>query len=237
MKVVDMPQPVKKRAYTSPIRQEQAARTRTRILDAAEALFLSAGYARTTVRVIAEQANVAADTVYASFGTKARLLTALIDRRLVPDNSVDNVTERPEAQSIRAERDQRRQLELFADFITNIATDLRPIFEILRTASAVEPEMADVFAEMDRYRLQNMYRYAEWIAARGPLRLDTRRAGETMWVLAGLDVGRMLCDELGWSRAEHAAWLADTIARTLLPNGGEERRRRRGPAPGSSSTA
>jgi AcrR family transcriptional regulator len=218
-----MPEPVKqKRAYSSQVRREQAAQTRARILDAAAVLFLAEGYARTTIRAIAEHANVAPDTVYATFGSKARVLTAVIDRRLVPDDSVANVTQRPEAQAVRAERDQRHQLELFAEFITAISSDLRPVFEILRTASAVEPEMAAVFKEMDDFRLQNMYRYAEWVAARGPLRVDTRRAGEIMWGLASPDVGRMLCDELGWTQAQHADWLADALIRTLLPDTSNE---------------
>jgi AcrR family transcriptional regulator len=218
-----MPESVKqKRAYSSVIRREQAAQTRARVLDAAADLFLAEGYARTTIRAIAEHASVAPDTVYATFGSKARVLTAVIDRRLVPDDSVANVTERPEAQAIRAERDQRHQLELFAEFISAISSDLRPIFEILRTASAVEPEMAAVFKEMDDFRLQNMYRYAEWVTARGPLRVDTRRAGEIMWVFASPDVGRMLCDELGWTPAQHADWLADALIRTLLPDGSDQ---------------
>ena len=207
-----------KRKYSSVVREEQAARTRTRILDAASDLFLEHGYARTTMKDIAAQADVARDTVHAIFGSKARVLTALIDQRLVPDDSVANVTQRPDALAIRDEVDQRQQIELFARFIAGISTELRPVFEILRTASAVEPEMAKVFEEMDRFRLKNMQTYARWIAARGSLRVSTRRAGEMIWALASLDVARMLCDEIGWTESQHARWLADTLIRTLLPD-------------------
>lgn len=206
------------RKYSSAVRDEQAARTRTRILDAASDLFLDRGYARTTIKDIADQAGVARDTVYAVFGSKARVLTALIDLRLVPDGSVASARERPEALAVRDEIDQRKQIELFASFIAGISTQLRPVFEILRTASAVEPDMANVFQEMDRYRMMNMQTYAKWIAARGPLRVSTRRAGEIIWTLASPDVGRMLCDELGWTQTQHARWLSDTLARTLLPD-------------------
>jgi len=207
-----------KRKYSSVVREEQAARTRTRILDAASELFLEHGYARTTMKDIAAQADVARDTVHAIFGSKARVLTALIDQRLVPDDSVANVTQRPDALAIRDEVDQRQQIELLARFIAGISTELRPVFEILRTASAVEPEMAKVFEEMDRFRLKNMQTYARWIAARGSLRVSTRRAGEMIWALASLDVARMLCDEIGWTESQHARWLADTLIRTLLPD-------------------
>jgi AcrR family transcriptional regulator len=206
------------RKYSSALRDEQAARTRTRILDAASDLFLERGYGRTTMKDIADLAGVARDTVHAVFGSKARVLTALIDLRLVPDGSVASVRERPDALAVRDEVDQRKQIELFASFITGVSTQLRPVFEVLRTASAVEPEMAQVFEEMDRFRMKNMQTYAKWIAARGPLRVSTRRAGEIIWTLASPDVGRMLCDELGWTQTQHAQWLSDTLTRTLLPD-------------------
>ena len=103
--------------------------------------------------------------------------------------------------------------------MASISTRVRPVFEILRTASAVEPEMAAVYAEMDSYRLANMRRAAEWLAARGPLRVDVDRAGEIIWALASPDVARMLCDRQGWSEAQYAEWLEDTLARTLLVDG------------------
>jgi AcrR family transcriptional regulator len=208
-----------RRKYSSAVREEQAVRTRTRILDAAAELFLERGYARTTMKDIAVQAEVARDTVHAIFGSKAGVLTALINYRLVPDGSVTNVTQLPGALAIKGEVDQRKQIELFARFIAGISTELRPVYEILRTASAVEPEMAKVFEEMDQFRMNNMQTYARWIAARGPLRVSIRQAGETIWALASLDVARMLCDELGWTESQHARWLSDTLIRTLLPNG------------------
>jgi hypothetical protein len=79
-------------------------------------------------------------------------------------------------------------------------------------------EMAKVFEEMDQFRMNNMQTYARWIAARGPLRVSARQAGEMMWALTSPDVARMLCDELGWTESQHARWLADTLIRTLLPD-------------------
>jgi hypothetical protein len=80
--------------------------------------------------------------------------------------------------------------------------------------------MASVFEEMDRFRMKNMQQYARWFAARGPLRVSTRKAGEIIWALASPDVARMLCDELGWTQAQHEHWLADALVRTLLPDDG-----------------
>ena len=211
-----MSEPVK-RPYSSPLRQEQAARTRERILDAAGALFETDGYARTTVTAIARAAEVAPDTVYSTFGTKARVLTALIDRRLAPAGEA-NVMDRSEANAVRDEPDRRGQVHLFARDVAAISARVRPLYEILRTASAVDPEMAEVFAEMDGQRLRNMARAAGWMAARGPLRVDVERAAEIIWALASPDVARMLCDVRGWSHDEYVAWLDDSLARSLLPD-------------------
>ena len=59
--------------------------------------------------------------MYATFGTKARILTALIDARLNPGNNRVNVMERAEAQAVRDEPDPRRQIHLFARDIAAIS--------------------------------------------------------------------------------------------------------------------
>jgi AcrR family transcriptional regulator len=55
------------RRYESPRRREQAEATRREILDAAERLFLSDGYAVTTMAAIAQEARVSLRTVYVAF--------------------------------------------------------------------------------------------------------------------------------------------------------------------------
>ncbi|MGH9242877.1 MAG: TetR/AcrR family transcriptional regulator [Acidimicrobiales bacterium] len=215
-----MAKPVKKRPYRSAIRQQQAALTRSAIVDAAADLFVSDGYARTTIRGIAERAGVAADTVYAAFGTKVRVLTAVIDARLAPPG-VGNVMERPEAQAVRDETDQRAQIRRFAHDIAALSTRVRPVYEVLRTASAAEPEVQSVFDEMEGHRHTNMGRLASWLAERGPLRVDHERAATIIWALASPDVARMLCDVQGWTEDEHADCLEAALACALLPDAPE----------------
>ncbi len=145
------------------------------------------------------------------------VLTALIDLRLAPAAGAVNVMERAEAQAVRDEHDQRRQIRLFARDIAVISKRVRPVYEIMRTASAVEPEMAAIHSEMEGYRLRNMRQVARWIAARGPLRVSVERAAETIWALASPDVARMMCDGHGWTDDQYAKWLADVLIQTLLP--------------------
>lgn len=207
---------VKRRGYESPVRQEQAAQTRARIVEAAGELFEAHGYARTTVRQIAETAGVAVDTVYATFGSKPRVLTAAIDARLSAGTGAANVMDRPEALEVRDEPDQRQQISLLAHYLAKVVTGVGPVFEILRTAGSAEPAMAKVYAEMQGYRFKNMLQAMTWIAERGPLRMPVERAAETLWAVVAPDTARLLMQSRGWSIDEYGDWLADLLTRTLL---------------------
>jgi AcrR family transcriptional regulator len=211
-----MTKAVKPRPYASPLRQEQAALTRARILDAAQALFERDGFGRTTVKAIAAAAQVAPDTVYATFGTKVSVLTALIDRELTASADAASVTDRPEAHAVRDELDQLEQLRLFARDIATVLERVRPVYEILRNAAAVDAELLAVTQEMDNNRLKQLRTIAGWLAARGPLRVNVDRASEIIWAIASPDVARMLCDGRGWTVDDYAAWLEDTLVHTLL---------------------
>jgi AcrR family transcriptional regulator len=211
-----MVKPVKPRPYDSPLRQEQAAQTRARILDAARALFERDGFARATVKAIAAAAKVAPDTVYATFGTKVSVLTALIDRELTAGADVASVTDRPEAQAVRDELDQREQLRLFTRDIATVLERVRPVYDILRNASAVDADLLAVRREMDNNRLEQIRKVAGWLAARAPLRVDVDRASEIIWAIASPDVARMLCDDRNWTVDDYAEWLEDTLVHTLL---------------------
>jgi AcrR family transcriptional regulator len=211
-----MREPVKRRQYVSALRKGQAARTKALITEAASGMFVSEGYARTTVRAIAERAGVAPDTVYAVFGSKVGVLTAVLNARLAPSGEA-SVMDRAESRAVRDEPDQRRQLRRFAHDMAGVSAQIRPVYEVLRTAGAVEPEVGQVFAEMERHRLAHMRQLAGWFARRGPLRVSRDRAADILFVLGSPDVARLLCDVRGWSQVQYAAWLETMLTCALLP--------------------
>jgi AcrR family transcriptional regulator len=65
---------VVKRSYRSPRRREQAEATRRLILQAALELFTEQGFAETSIRAVAERADVSDQTIYKTFGDKVGLL-------------------------------------------------------------------------------------------------------------------------------------------------------------------
>lgn len=61
-----------RRPYRSAQRETQARATRERIVQAARKLFARNGYDATTLLAVAQEAAVAVQTVYATYGSKAR---------------------------------------------------------------------------------------------------------------------------------------------------------------------
>jgi TetR/AcrR family transcriptional regulator len=65
--------------------ERRKARTAAAILDAAERLFLGRGYTATTMEDLSDAADVAVGSIYAHFGGKEGVYSALVDRALALD--------------------------------------------------------------------------------------------------------------------------------------------------------
>ena len=88
-------------------RAEKAQETYRRIVEAATRLFLDRGYVPTTIEAIADAADVAVETVYARFRTKANLMVAVKDAAVTEGGDIP-LARRPELAALTAETDQRR---------------------------------------------------------------------------------------------------------------------------------
>ncbi len=109
-----------KRQYNSVRRREQAGETRLRIIRSAYDLFVDQGYGRTTIAQIARTAGVAVETVYATFGSKPKLLHEVWDVTVGGDEDDMPVHERAEVLAVRAEADLGRRLRRLAVFNTAV---------------------------------------------------------------------------------------------------------------------
>lgn len=208
-----------RRRYESPLRQEQAGATRRRILEAARRRFLAHGYVATTVASIAQEAGVTAQTVYVAYGNKRAILAALLDVAIGGDERPVGVLERPEPQRMRNEPAQRRQLEMMARGIRGILERTGPIFDVVRGAASVDPEIAELYRRLQEERLRNMARVVGWVAEKGSLRdgFTVDDAADIVWTLTSADVHRLLTVERGWTGERYERWLADSLIAALLP--------------------
>jgi Transcriptional regulator len=209
-----------KREYDSSRRQAQADETRRHILEAARKLFTERGYAGATAEAIAAEAGVAAQTIYAIFKNKKKMLVSLMN--VSPATGVEDHTpmpERPSVQAVSQEHDQRRQLEMFAQVVAANLDQVAVISEIMADAAKTEPDFDRILQKLNKQRLEHMALAVQQIAANGPFRenMDERYARDTIWTLTSPEVFLLLTQGRGWSKEQYAQWLADMLMRILLP--------------------
>ncbi len=207
------------RKYDSSRRQVQARQTKLQIAEAARGLFFERGYAGTSIEAIAEKAGVATETIYAVFKNKRNVLSFLFDISIGGDDEPIRLLDRPNPQAVLNETDQRRQLSLFANDITQILHRAAPVFEILRIAAKTEPEIAELVQRLLRERLVNMNMVAKQVAANGPLRdgLNRVRAAELIWSMTSPELYLLFQRDLHWTDERYTDWLKDTLIRLVLP--------------------
>src|SRR5437879_6704400 len=151
------------RRYDSTRRRAQAAQTRQDILKAALQLFLEGGYAGTTINDVAAAARVAVETIYRGFGGKAALFKGVIEAAIAGGAARAAITPeaRPVVRAMIAEQNPRRVLELHAATQPGIHARAGPLYRVLIEAAAADPEVADVWNQLEAQRLTGMRRIAE----------------------------------------------------------------------------
>jgi AcrR family transcriptional regulator len=201
-----------KRPYHSRARQRQAEETRRRILAATRELFESRGYAGTTLEAIAEVAEVSPKTVAAVFGSKRAILAEVVN----PDAFGPHVQHLLD--ELRATSEPLRQISLVAQITRQAYEPLVLELELLRTAHAVAPELADLAREIEMRRRQNQGRLVAYLDEHRMLRqgLPLEEATDILWALTSYELYRMLVIERRWEPVRYEKWLAQLLIEQLL---------------------
>ena len=209
-----------KRKYDSTRRQAQAGETRRQILEAAHKLFIEHGYAGATIEAIAKEAGVALKTVYAVFKNKWKILVTLLNNSS-SNSGEENIPmlERAGPKAVAQERDQRRQLQMFAQVIANNLEGAAYVSEIMQVAAKTEADVDKMVQNLNKQRWQHMAVAVQQIVTNGPLqeKMDEAHATDIVWTLTSPEVFLLLTRDCGWSKEKYAEWLADTLIRALLP--------------------
>jgi AcrR family transcriptional regulator len=206
-----------KRSYDSTNRQAQARVTRAAIRDAAARLFVERGYAATTIQAIADEAEVAPQTVYAVFKTKFAVLKEAIEVSIVGDDEPIPLLERDDIVTIGEEPDQRRRAGLMARAMAAIQERAAPMSLVARDAAAADPEVAAFWKLGKEQRRTGMVDAAKRLAGDDGLRIPVGEAADVLWVICSPDVFMQFTRDKGWSRDRYEAWVLDAMERTLLP--------------------
>lgn len=208
-----------KRTIDSPLRRDQAALTRSRIVGAATELFANRGYVATSIDDIAAQAGVGRATVFKAVGGKAVVLKLAFDMAVAGDDAPVPVYERPEAKRIEAEVDPYKALELFAHGVAQRAARMAPIYWAIVEAAGADAQAKQLLDELDAQRDRAGQLLVAELARKGPLRtgLDRGRAAQILSVFLEPAAYRTLVRHHGWTLTRFSAWLYTTLADQLLP--------------------
>jgi AcrR family transcriptional regulator len=206
------------RTYNSKKRREAAERTRAGIIEAAHGLFLSRGYAATTLKNIADAANVALPTIYSVFQSKRQLLLAVFDSaRLGSDGRHPPATRRDP------------QFEILSNpSPAHIAAEVRltrqggaPVARIISKAAAADPHIAELWQKTQADRHGKMRVLAQTLISRGSIAAggSIDRITDVLWTLTSNEIYQMLVLDRGWSPQEYEEWLRDLLESAVFGTG------------------
>jgi AcrR family transcriptional regulator len=217
--VVDVKKPGGTRRYNSVLREEGARHTRQAIVEAAAGLFVTHGYAATSLADIAAAAGVARPTVFAAFGSKAAVLRQALDQALAGDDEPVPVADRPWFRPVWQADTPALVLDAYAAVCTVIGARAAPIIEAVRRAAHADAEAARLWSTAQENRRAGAEMVIERVRQRGPLRtgLRTGRAVDLLWVLNDPAHYHTLVTDCGWSEKSFTNWLAAEMRRNLLP--------------------
>ena len=211
-----------KRPYTSRVRDKQAESTRQSVLDAAEELFLSRGYAKTSMMAIADRAEVSRQTVYDTFGDKARLLYAVGTRVVMGEDTGGKVEDSARWGPIREEPDLTSRIRFAANATRTMWESGMVAFEAMTYEAAVsDPRLDDMLREAVQKKRRNTEVMVRLLVQDSDQR-DESQVGRLIDYLVAVDsafVVKTLIEDLGWTYDQYEDWLAQVLTRLLASNG------------------
>ena len=194
-----------------------AAATRARVLAGAHELFLSKGFAATTIREVAEFAGVSQETIYKSFGNKAALLKAVYDVALAGDADEVPLAARPEARAVLETTTPDASAQAYAELARIVSARTDPLLRVLLRSRGSDRALDAFATTTDGERLIGARHFVghwhtqQWLCDD----LAADRAAEIVWALNSPEPRWLLLDQ-GWSEVEFARWLAGMIRSAVL---------------------
>ena len=198
--------------YSSPRREDAAAATREAILSRARELFLTHGYAATTVPEIARAARVAPQTVYASAGGKAALFAELLQPAINDPTAAEAMTAACQAKdpehvlalcATAARCGQERYWDIVYGLMRRPPDDELAQQAITNVAAKCMGVLTVIARRLDEL---------------GALRpgITPVRAADMLWFFFGPNAWYSLVGDRGWTFDQAEQWLLEAVRRDLL---------------------
>lgn len=209
-------------------RQEYARITRDAVILAAQRRFVEHGYAATSIRAVAADANVSEQTVYRVFGDKAELLRAVLLAAVGVDPEAQSLREGSLPAIVGEPGSPRDRLRVAAQAI-NAAYErgLAQLETAVLSAAGADARVAVLAREITVQRYEDTRSLV--LAILGNARLEGLEIDEVVdyvYAVESSPVYLALTAERGWSTDQYVEWFVDLFERVILSrivDGPEER--------------
>lgn len=205
-----------RRAYRSPVRDEQMQNTRRRAIDAATALFVERGFAATTVNAVAEEAGISPETIYTSLGGKRGLLENVIEAAIRGPDGVE-IARQAWLAEVAVLPTARERLRGWIDASCRTLARASPIHAVIRGAADREEFALALRERLLRERTDGVNALARQFLT-GALRpgLTPETAGLRYATLLSPELYHLSIEQLGWTPPALQEWLTGLLETELL---------------------
>lgn len=203
-----------KREYRSPLREQNARRTRNTVVEAAARLFVERGYAATSFADIAEAAGVSRPTAFAAFGSKPALLHQVLDQAMAGDDEPVPVAQRPWFRPVWEATEPGAVMDGYAEVGKLINGRSAKLIEVVRRAADDSAEVAELWETVQRSRRAGAAMVMRYLASlsRAPRHFDIDRATDIVWIFSDPAHYDVLVGQCGRTEDDYSS-----CAATILP--------------------
>ena len=207
---------VKSPAQKTPLRREQAALTRARIIEGATAVFEARGYEGARIEDIASEAGVAVPTVYKVFANKRNLLKASVEKR--PSGAGKRARWSGRPGFVSSSKNHRRGPA--APHRPQRTAYVRPRGATARSRALRGGERRRHRGPLARHQRgaprPRKRTSASRLASKAKLRTTVGEAARTLWVLSVPELYVLQIHTGGLNPDDYERWLGDLLVAALL---------------------
>jgi len=207
------------RPYSAPARDDARRATRRRIREEGASLFLQNGYVSTTLAAVAAAAGVSTRYVQLVFGSKAGLLSEVIQVAITGDDEAQPLAAREEWLGMLGAGGQDT-LRAFAEINAEILRRSAGLLVLASSAAETDHALSALQTRSQERRLQDCSSIAQRLTEDGWLDPPTTAvaATDTIYVLSSPELYVVLCSQRRLAHSRYADWLTRTLL-AALPHG------------------
>jgi len=209
--------PGPRRKYDNRRRRADAEARQRRIIAAAAALFVEQGFGATSIDQIAAAVDVSPESIYKKYGSKAGVLSAVIEDALVGEHDGTAVVDRaPGLADISGDLRAARFAD-YAKFIRTLNERVAPLIRVMEQATSSELALKELRSRLHDIQRADCRHWIDQLGAKS-LRpgLSTAQAVNVMSTVNTPYVYSLLTVDGDMTADEYEQWLAHALPHLLL---------------------